>query len=250
MQLNRLGGPGYLLQGVRLLTKPGIRLYVLIPLAINLLLFSALIVFAFQQVEQWMMLVSGWLPDWLGFVDWLLWAVFAVLVVLLVVFTFNVLANLVAAPFNGFLAEAVEVYLTGNKPDLPQRTLLGEVRAGLSRELVKLRYYLPRALALLLLSMIPLLNMAAPILWFLFGAWMMAIQYLDYPMDNNGVDFQQMRRRLGQQRLICLGYGAAVLMVAIVPLVNLIVMPAAVAGATACWVQRFRESPVAGIDPR
>lgn len=241
MRGNLFSGAGYLWQGVGLLSKPGVRRYVLIPLLINILLFSVLIFYAYQQFDQWITALLNWLPGWLGFIDWLLWLIFAVLILLLVVFTFSFLANFIAAPFNAFLAGAVETYLTGSTSELPQRSLISEVLAGLSRELVKLGYYLPRALLLLLLSITPVLNMAAPLLWFLFGAWMMAIQYLDYPMDNHQIDFKQMRLQLRARRLTPLGYGAGVLLATMVPLVNLIVMPAAVAGATACWLEEFRD---------
>ncbi|MBP2261259.1 uncharacterized protein involved in cysteine biosynthesis [Pseudomonas sp. BP8] len=40
---------------------------------------------------------------------------------------------------------------------------------------------MPRALALLILSFIPVVNVIAAPLWLIFGVWMMAIQYIDYP---------------------------------------------------------------------
>lgn len=240
MRGNLFKGAGYLYQGVKLLPKPGIRHYVLIPLSINILLFSVLIYYAYQQFNLWIAVALEWLPSWLSFLDWLLWLIFAVLILLLVVFTFSLLANFIAAPFNGFLAEAVEKHLTGKAPEVPQRPLATEIIASLARELVKISYYLPRALALLLLSFIPLINTAAPLLWFLFGAWMMAIQYLDYPMDNHRISFAEMKQQLKAERLTPLGYGICVLFAAMVPLLNLIVMPAAVAGATRCWVEEFR----------
>jgi CysZ protein len=70
----------------------------------------------------------------------------------------------------------------------------------------------------------------------LFGSWMMAIQYVDYPMDNNGVSFRKMRRSLSQQRLLHLGFGGGVSLLLMVPLVNFFAMPIAVAGATALYV--------------
>ena len=44
----------------------------------------------------------------------MLWPLFVVLVVLMVFFTFTMLANIIAAPFNGFLAEKVEVVVHGH----------------------------------------------------------------------------------------------------------------------------------------
>ncbi|MCF7981788.1 MAG: sulfate transporter CysZ [Pseudomonadales bacterium] len=240
MQGNLFRGLGYLYQGAGLLLKPGIWHYVVIPLAINILLFSAIIYYAYHQFNSWVVYLMDWLPGWLSFIDWLLWITFALLITLLVVFSFSLLANFIAAPFNSFLAEAVERRLTGEALEVKPRPLILEILASLARELVKMAYYLPRALALLLLGFIPVVNTVAPVLWFLFGAWMMAIQYLDYPMDNSRISFDRMKMLLKEQRLTPLGYGSAVLLASIVPLVNLIVMPAAVAGATLCWVKEFR----------
>lgn len=240
MRGNFFKGLGYLYQGAGLLCKPGIWHYVVIPLVINILLFSAIIYYAYHQFNAWVVYLLNWLPSWLSFIDWLLWTIFAALVTLLVVFGFSLLANLIAAPFNGFLAEAVEKYLTGEPLTVSPRPLTLEIIASLWRELVKISYYLPRALALLLLGVIPVINTVAPLLWLLFGTWMLAIQYVDYPMDNNRISFDRMKLLLKEQRLTPIGFGSSVLMASLIPLVNLIVMPAAVAGATLCWVNEFR----------
>lgn len=239
---NLFNGMSYLARGVSLLRQPGIRHYVWIPLCINILLFSLLIYSAYSQVNLWIAWLLDWLPGWLSFVDWLLWLIFALFVMLLVVFGFSLLANLIAAPFNAFLAEAVERHLTGRGPQVANRSLAKEVSASLGRELVKIAYYLPRALGLLLLGFIPLINLAAPFLWLLLGAWMMAIQYLDYPMDNHRTPFSTMRQQLRARSLTTLGFGGTVLMMSLIPLLNLIVMPASVAAATACWVDEFSEN--------
>ncbi len=53
----------------------------------------------------------------------------------------------------------------------------------MKREWQKLARYLPRAIVLLLLYFIPGVGQTvAPVLWFLFSAWMLAIQYCDYPL--------------------------------------------------------------------
>jgi CysZ protein len=66
---------------------------------------------------------------------------------------------------------------------------------------------------------------------------MMAIQYCDYPMDNNKVSFRQMKVMLAERRLTSLSFGAIVQIGMMIPLVNLIMMPAAVIGATLFWCE-------------
>ena len=104
----------------------------------------------------------------------------------------------------------------------------------------KLLYYLLRIIPLGILFLIPVINLAAPVLWTMFGMWMMAIQYADYPMANQQIFFSEQRKRLRSKRMISLGFGAAVMLFTLIPVINFFVMPVAVCGATRMWVkERF-----------
>nr|WP_298143125.1 sulfate transporter CysZ [uncultured Pseudomonas sp.] len=234
-----LSGPQYLKEGLRLVLSPGLRLFVLLPLTINLILFVALIGFAVQQFGGWVDSFMPSLPSWLSFLEYILWPLFVVLVVLMVFFTFTMLANVIAAPFNGFLAEKVEVVVRGEDPfpSFKWAELLAMVPRTIGRELRKLGYFLPRAIGLLILSFIPVVNLAAAPLWLLFGVWMMAIQYIDYPADNNKMSWQDMLAWLREKRWQSLGFGGITYAALLVPGLNILMMPAAVAGATVFWVR-------------
>ena len=78
------------------------------------------------------------------------------------------------------------------------------------------------------------------ILLIMFGIWMMAAQYLDYQADNDQVSFIDMLRWMRGHRALSLSFGLPVYLGMLIPLVNLLVMPAAVAGSTLLWV---RERP-------
>ena len=234
-----LSGPQYLRQGLSLVLSPGLRLFVLLPLLVNLIVFAVLIVLAVQQFGQWVDYFMPSLPDWLAFLEYLLWPLFVALVLLIVFFTFTLLANLIAAPFNGFLAEKVEVVVRGEDPFPTFRwgELAAMVPRTLGRELRKLAYFLPRALALLILSLIPGVNLLAAPLWLLFGIWMMAVQYIDYPADNNKLGWNEMLDWLRAHRWQSLGFGGITYAALLVPGLNILMMPAAVAGATVFWVR-------------
>ena len=234
-----LSGPQYLRQGLSLVLSPGLRLFVLLPLLVNLIVFAVLIVLAVQQFGQWVDYFMPSLPDWLAFLEYLLWPLFVALVLLIVFFTFTLLANLIAAPFNGFLAEKVEVVVRGEDPFPTFRwgELAAMVPRTLGRELRKLAYFLPRALALLILSLIPGVNVLAAPLWLLFGIWMMAVQYIDYPADNNKLGWNEMLDWLRARRWQSLGFGGITYAALLVPGLNILMMPAAVAGATVFWVR-------------
>jgi len=230
-------GFGYLLQGAKLLTHPGLRLFVLLPLLVNIIMFALGLGLLISFVGGWMGIVVAWLPEWMSGITSFLWFLFALFFGMAVFFGFNLIANFIAAPFNGLLAEKVQLHLTGQElGEASFGAIVASIPRSIGREISKLTYYLPRVLLLLVLTLIPGINVIAPWLWILFGAWMMSIQYIDYPMDNNGVNFQKMKRSLSEQRLLHLGFGGGVSLLLMIPLVNFFVMPVAVAGATALYV--------------
>ena len=239
MQPPALRGPDYFTAGLRLVLQPGLRLFVLLPLTINLLLFIGLISVAVQQFDLLLAAFMPSLPDWLSFLEFLLWPLFTLLVLVIMFFTFTMVANLLAAPFNGFLSEKVEAVVRGTdtSPPFYWSELLAMVPRTIGRELRKLTYFLPRALGLLILSLIPGVNLIATPLWVLFGVWMMAVQYIDYPADNHKLGWNEMLAWLRAKRWQSLGFGGMTYLVLLVPVVNIIAMPAAVAGATLFWVR-------------
>jgi len=148
-------------------------------------------------------------------------------------------ANLIAAPFNGFLAEAVEKNLTGKNTTVSSNldNLPAEIVAALKSESKKFLYFIVRAIPLLLLLAIPLLG---PAIWFLFGAWMLALEYLEFPLSNNGLLFPQIREVVASHRQLTFGFGIGVMLITMLPIVNFIAMPVAVAGATKLWTDRIK----------
>lgn len=236
-------GFGYLLEGLRLIRLPRLRRFVLVPLLVNALLFTGLIFAAVAGFESLLDYLLGMLPGWLHWLQYILWPLFAISVLLVLVYSFTLIANLVAAPFNGLLAEAVERQLTGQSLEQTGdwRALLADILPSVWSELQKLGYFALRALPLLLLFVVPGINLLAPVLWLIFSAWMLALEYADYPLGNHGLKFRDQRPRLRQRRSLALGFGLTVLGLMLIPIVNFVAMPAAVAGATAMWVRELRE---------
>lgn len=234
----------YLFRGMRVLNKPGVRLYVIVPLVLNFLVFALLIwagMSYFGGFLDWLMPESEVTGFWV-LISWLLWIVFFLAAWVIVFYTFSILANIVAAPFNSLLAEAVEYHLTGVTAPGSMMTALKEFFPSIKAELAKLIYMLLWTIPLLILFVIPGINLVAPFLWFAFSGWMMGLQYLDYPFANHGTFFSQQRKRLRGQRIRTTSFGGGIMLATMVPVLNFFVMPAAVAAATILWVERYAES--------
>ena len=86
------------------LFRPGIRRYILLPLAVNIILFTAGSYAAWHYSTT---LIDRLLPDWLAWLDWLLYPLIGLTLLILTYATFALMANLIAAPFNSLLAAAV-----------------------------------------------------------------------------------------------------------------------------------------------
>lgn len=238
---NFFRGLGYLGEGFRLIRQPGLRLFVLIPLVINIVLFGLFFYFLAEAFTVLIATVMGWLPDWqwLQALDWLFWILYGGVILLMLAYGFVIVANLIGSPFYGYLAELTEKHLTGQEVSTEEgwAAIIRDIPRALWREVQKIFYYLPRAIGLIIIGLIPVVNLVAALLWFLFNSWMMALQYVDYPADNHKVSFKALRGLLGDTRLSAFGFGLPVALAAMVPVLNLVVVPAAVCGATAYWVR-------------
>ena len=233
-------GAGYFFKGFELIRRKGIRRFVFIPLMINLMLFSVAFYFMFIELEYYMTKLMNSLPNWLDWLSTLLWP-FAVLTILVIFsFIFSTAANWLAAPFNGLLSEKIENMLLGQPATSGSMLdIIKDAPRTFGREWRKLVYYLPRAIGFFILMWI--LPVIGQIIWFLFVAWMMAIQYKDYAFDNHKVPFEVMKQVLKQHQGLSYSFGISVAIFAMIPIVNLVIMPVAICGATAIWVDHYRD---------
>ena len=227
-------------EGVKLVRQPGLRQYVIIPIVINTIVLSVVMIYGFSQYDAWLELIKGMLPDWLSFISSLIGFFAAVVIFTLSVYSFSIIANIISSPFNAILSQKIEEKLTGKINNSEINLFIVLVRS-VTRELSKLGYFLPRLLGLVILSVIPVINALAPFAWVLFGAWMMTVQYADYGADNNETKFSDLRRLLEKNVMQSLLFGIIVYFAIAIPLLNLFVIPVAVAGGTVFWVTHLKQ---------
>ncbi|MBQ1782718.1 MAG: sulfate transporter CysZ [Gammaproteobacteria bacterium] len=231
----------HLSHGARLIWRPELRLFVLMPMLANILLLGGLCWWALAQLDALDLWLIGWLPSWLEWITGLLWPLAVLTLLLGVALVFNLVGNWIAAPFNGLLAERTEILLRGQAgAELSVKQMAADLPRIMKREWQKLAHFLPKAIGCLLLNFVPVVGtLLAPLAWFVLAAWMAAVQYADYPFDNHRVSFDEMKEALRERRGGALSFGAVVTLLTMVPLVNLVIMPVAVCGATSWWVAQF-----------
>ena len=238
-----MNGIDCFVEGFSLVRKPGLRRFVIVPTAINIIVLAAMIAAGVSQFNDWVDSVTAMVPEWLSFLSWLIWPLAVLVVTFALFYLFTIAANIIASPFNALLSIKVEELMVG-KPFMSTASVWLILPRAVWRETSKLSYLLPRLAGLLLLSVIPVVNAVAPVLWILFGAWMMAVQYTDYAADNNEISFSELRKRLAGARLQSILFGMPAYLLLVIPVVNLVLMPVCVAGGTVFWVNNLREGSV------
>lgn len=242
MNGNLITGAGYFFRGMAMLTNKRLRAFVILPLVANVSLFILFGSVAWSLVDGLVQTTEETLPSWLGFLTWLIAPVLWLMGSLATGYLSTLIVLVLTSPFHALLAEKVEEQVTGQA--VPALEGIGSaiiaIPRGVFREIRKILYYIPLAVFVLVVTVIPGLQAFAPLLWFALGAWMMGLQFMDYPMDNHRMSFSDVKEACASRRLSSLGLGGMVAFVAGVPLANLVVIPAAVVGATLMWCEELR----------
>ncbi|MFB3059159.1 MAG: sulfate transporter CysZ [Gammaproteobacteria bacterium] len=225
-------------RGFRIMRQPGVRIYAVMPLLINTVLFASLIWFGYERFSPLVDYMMSGIPAIFNFLRWIIWIIISTFTAIFIFFTFTPIANIVAAPFNALLSEKIEIKLTG-KAISANSSFMQMARDSFLSQIRKLVYIIFWSAVLLLISLIPLVNFAAPFLWVIFGSWLLSLEYLDYPMGNHELNFTRQRQVLAARKGLSLGFGSSVMVLTSIPLLNFIVMPVAVAGATVLWVEQL-----------
>ena len=218
--------------------QPGVRIYAVMPLLINTVLFASLIWFGYERFSPLVEYMMSGIPAIFNFLRWIIWIIISTFTAIFIFFTFTPIANIVAAPFNALLSEKIEIRLTGKTIGV-NSSFMKMARDSFLSQIRKLVYIIFWSAVLLLISLIPLVNFAAPFLWVIFGSWLLSLEYLDYPMGNHELKFTRQRQILAARKGLSLGFGSSVMVLTSIPLLNFIVMPVAVAGATVLWVEQL-----------
>jgi CysZ protein len=147
-------------------------------------------------------------------------------------FFFAALTLLIGEPFYEKISYNVEAKLGGDigEPDLPFWRTLGRSMKDSLRLLV---FTVLTGVLLFAGGFIPVVGeTVVPVIGALVSSWVLALELSSVPFERRGIRFRQRRRLLRKRRSMAVGFGLATFICFLIPLGAILVMPAAVAGAT------------------
>lgn len=205
---------------------PRVLLWLAPPLLITLLLDALVFYFAFDGMRAG---IAGLLPGggWFASLRTFLDVLGAMVVVLVLGWSFTWVFLTLTSPFQDFISAAVEREVRGSAVPDP---------AGLSGFVRSVMHSLVQALALTFLSVmfliLGLVPLAGPVVFFAWSAFALGYSFVSIHSGRTGQRFAERwafaRRHLGA----VMGLGAIVVLISLVPLANVLLLPAFVVAGT------------------
>jgi CysZ protein len=224
-------------QGLGLLVSPGVRAWALGPILLATLLLGLATWFGINALDA---ALDTWLADQWGFLRWLIWPIAVATTLLISNLALVVLAGIFGLPFLDRLSVAVESHLGARPPPIDQSPWWHSLLPALTQEGRKLRHLGWLLLLMMLTVLIPGLNALSPLIWCLGGAWMLALELLDGVFSRHGHPFPAALTCLRQHRACAFGFGLSAVALSVLPLLNCLLLPAGVAGATVLFHRHFQ----------
>ena len=239
-------GFSYPLRAAKFLAKkPGLLRYLAIPFAINVLVFSLSVYFGLDMFEGLLETYAPTTAVWYGAIlYYLAWTVAMLLTSVVVFFSFTVIGNLIAAPFNELLSERTEALKLGSSPDerFSVGRFWGEAKNALLVEVKKMAVFISVMLLLLAINLIPGIgSVIYAVLAPLFTLFFLVVEYMAFVLMRKQLSFAEQRRYVNKRPIMMLGFGCGVFCLLAIPFLQFFCIPLAVVGATLLWCDFPRE---------
>lgn len=230
-------GFGYLFEGWAFVFSrhPSLLKFCLLPLLINILVFSGVAVSLYFYYGDLVALIWAKPETWLLQILWYLAYIFIFLIILLLAYlAFFIVQALLSAPFNDLLSERVEILTTGEEPPaFSWDRLIRGLGKTMLHELAKLGIWVAIMAPAFLVSFVPVIGKPVfAVIGFYITATFFAYDYIDYSMARREWTFKEKRALLKQNRALSFGFGSSLAVALLIPVVGLLCVPMAAVGGT------------------
>ncbi len=175
---------------------------------------------------------SMWLPEgdawYWQLVSWFVWLLTILLALVSGVVSYSILASAVAAPWLDELAGRTEA-LAGIKVSVVEAPWHLQILQSLANSIRPLAGLFGMGCVALLCLLVPVLgHFLAVVIWSYAGVRFLNFELMDAPASRRDWDFVARKSEQNARRFYYLGFGGMALVLMLVPVVNLLVIPAAV----------------------
>lgn len=229
-------------RSVRVLrSNPRLIQYILIPVLINTLVFSGAVYlglnFFGSTVVEYIPQGEAW---YWSILYWFLWVVAVLLTLVLVFFTFTVVGNLLASPFNDLLSERAEEVFSGAVNDEPfsLSRFFRDALQTVLMEAKKMWVFVVVMILILPLNLLPGLgNSIYTVLAVSLTLFFLCFEYLGFVLVRKRQFFREQKNYIFARKFLMLGFSCGVMAMLAIPFFQLLCIPLAVIGATRIWCE-------------
>ncbi|MEJ2470430.1 MAG: EI24 domain-containing protein [Desulfuromonadales bacterium] len=230
--------------------------YIIIPFLINVAVFTGAV---YLGLDFFGNTVVSQLPQgdaWYWVVlYWLFWTLAVLVTAVLVFFSFTVVGNLIASPFNDLLSERTEEVLSGQSHQEPfsLRQFLADAWRTLLLEARKMLIFVVAMLLILPLNLVPGIgNTLYTLLAVSLTLFFLSFEYLGFVLVRKHQFFTAQKNFIFARKFLMLGFSCGVMVLLAIPLFQLLCIPLAVIGVTRLWCEEegLIAPPQTSVDTR
>lgn len=229
-------------RSVRILrSNPRLIQYILIPFLINAIVFSTAVYLGLDYfgstVVEYIPQGEGW---YWSLLYWFLWIVAVLLTAVLVFFSFTVVGNLLASPFNELLSERAEEALSGavNDESFSAGRFLRDAWQTILMEAKKMWIFVAVMVFILPLNLLPGIgNSIYTILAVSLTLFFLCFEYLGFVLVRKRQFFREQKNYIFARKFLMFGFSCGVMALLAIPFLQLLCIPLAVIGVTRLWCE-------------
>lgn len=246
-------------RSVRVLRRnPRLIQYILVPFLINTLVFSGAV---YLGLDFFGSTVVDFIPQgeawYWAVLYWFLWVVAVLLTAVLVFFSFTVVGNLLASPFNDLLSERTEEVLSGkvNDESFSFGRFLRDALQTILMEAKKMWIFVVVMVLILPLNLLPGIgNSIYTLLAVSLTLFFLSFEYLGFVLVRKHQFFREQKNFILARKFLMLGFSCGVMALLAIPFFQLLCIPLAVIGATRLWCEeeglvKFDHDPALEMRP-
>jgi CysZ protein len=215
--------------------------YIIIPFLINIAVFSGVVILGVDFFNDTVvsMLPQGEAWYW-ALLYWLVWRIAALVTAVLVFFSFTVIGNLIASPFNELLSERTEQVLSGkvNDESFSLAQFGRDALLTLFMEVKKIWIFVVVMILILPLNLLPGIgNMVYTVLAVGLTLFFLCFEYLSFVMVRKRQFFKGQKNFIFNRKFLMLGFACGVMALLAIPFMQLLCIPLAVIAVTRLWCE-------------